>query len=275
MSEAKFCDVSNHQPSTQAYFQAMKDWGAKSVVIKITEGSFFIDPTAKDKIASANAVGLKVHAYHFFHGQSIEDSKDEARYFSNRCEALGLDKESTIMVNDIEAGDLSGNASTLTSYCNAFYDEIDNLGWKKQDTYSSSSWFQNRLIQSQLKANNFWCASYGAEPNKNFNVTYNAWQYSADENAGGEVTYIAGVVTDCNIDYNGFYTSDAPSGGGDADDSGEVKDPAIPETSEELEALFEKILNDATLKKSTLEYCTSLLGFLSMGQIFDKPPWLW
>ncbi len=37
MTEAKFCDISNHQPSTKAYIQAIKDWGAKAVVLKVTE----------------------------------------------------------------------------------------------------------------------------------------------------------------------------------------------------------------------------------------------
>lgn len=35
MTEAKFCDISNHQPSTRAYIQAIKDWGAKAVVLII------------------------------------------------------------------------------------------------------------------------------------------------------------------------------------------------------------------------------------------------
>ena len=72
------------------------------------------------------------------------------------------------MVNDVEAGNLPKNKSALTRLCNVFSDELLSLGWKKVDTYSNSSWYQDRLDQNSLNANNFWCASYGARPNKNY-----------------------------------------------------------------------------------------------------------
>lgn len=270
MSEGRFCDISNHQPSTDAYIKAIKDWGATAVVVKITEGSNFIDQTAAPKIALIKKYGMKVHAYHFFHGQSISDSKSEARYFSAQAEKLGLDKNTTIMANDIEATDLTYNAQALTSYANAFYDEIKALGWKLQDTYSSSSWLKNRLVQSQLKANNFWVASYGAKPDKNFpGVKYGAWQYSSDP-ASGNIETIGGVITDCNIDYTGFYTTNSPT----QDQGQDIPAPQTPGDPDDLKALFDKILNDTMLKMTTIEYCTSIIGYIANGQIYDKPVWL-
>ncbi len=58
MTEAKFCDISNHQPSTRAYIQAIKDWGAKAVVLKVTEGNYFIDPTAQAKKSLVESLGM-------------------------------------------------------------------------------------------------------------------------------------------------------------------------------------------------------------------------
>lgn len=271
MTEAKFCDISNHQPSTRAYIQAIKDWGAKAVVLKVTEGNNFIDPTAQAKKALVESMGMLCHAYHFSHFTTSAEAKAEAKYFSDRCNALGYDKNKTVMVNDVEAGNLPQNKATLTRLCNVFSDELLALGWKKVDTYSNSSWYQDRLNQNSLKANNFWCASYGAPPNKNYpTVKFNAWQYAADPQYGGAV-YLAGVPTDCNIDYNGFYTADKPS---PSKPSGEIKEPTnVDGKEEELKKLFDEILADAQLKKSTIEYCTSILAYAS-PTFFDKPPFI-
>ena len=270
MTENKFCDISNYQPSTDTYIKAIADWGAKAVVVKVTEGTYFIDSTASAKIPLIKKYNMLVHAYHFFHASNTSEAKQEAQYFSNQAEKLGLDKSSTIMVLDVEASDLPTSASSLTACCNAFYEELKSLGWQKQDTYASASWFQNRLVQSDLIANNFWCASYGAKPDKNFNVKYNAWQYCADP-AYGSANYIAGTPTDSNIDYNGYYTTETTT---DTSTSEEIPAPETPQTSEELEELFKKILENDTLKKTTKEYCTSILNYLSQGNVYDKPPWL-
>lgn len=275
LSEEKFCDISNHQPSTRAYIQGIKDWGAKAVVIKTTEGDYFIDKTAADKKALIEEMGMLCHAYHFSHFASNAEARAEAEFFSSRCEALGFDKAKTIMVNDVESPYMSTSKSALTEHCNTFTDRLKELGWQRVDTYSGASWFTSRLDQSQLHANNFWCASYGAHPHKNFpGVKFNAWQYAADPQYG-EAVYINGVVTDCNIDYNGFYTTPQSGGGGGTDTPSEpIPEPEAPGDTDELNKLFEEILADATLKLSSKEWCTSILGYLPMSQIFDKPPWL-
>lgn len=92
MTEAKFCDISNHQPSTKAYIQAIKDWGAKAVVLKVTEGNYFIDPTAQAKKSLVESLGMLCHAYHFSHFTTSAEAKTEAKFFSDRCSALGYDK---------------------------------------------------------------------------------------------------------------------------------------------------------------------------------------
>lgn len=276
-SKNKFCDISNWQPSDAGYINAIKSWGAKAVVVKITDGSSWVDKTAEEKIKNIRNAGMKVHVYHFFKGVSAEDARGEAQHFCRIADKLGIDKQNSIMVNDVEAPSLTTNAQALTNYCNAFYDEVARLGWKRQDTYSSASWYQGRIIQSQLKANNFWCASYGAPPEKNFpSVKFNAWQFAADPQYGN-AQYINGTVTDCNYDYNGFYTVDGGGGGGGSQ-PGESKPPAEIKPGGDItniDEYIEMLLKDKTLKKTTLQYCLSILGYLPMNQmLFDKPPWL-
>lgn len=65
-----FTDISSWNLDSYDYFKAMKDWGAKSVVIKLTEGSEngsnYRNPKARAQIDNARANGLLVHAYHYF-----------------------------------------------------------------------------------------------------------------------------------------------------------------------------------------------------------------
>lgn len=52
----------------------------------------------------------------------------------------------------------------------------------------------------------------------------------------------------------------------------EIQAPYVDVDIEDLEGFLDKIIEDDTLKKTTLEYCTSIVGYLPMSQIYDKPP---
>lgn len=52
----------------------------------------------------------------------------------------------------------------------------------------------------------------------------------------------------------------------------EIQAPYVDVDIEDLEDFLDKIIEDDTLKKTTLEYCTSIVGYLPMSQIYDKPP---
>lgn len=52
----------------------------------------------------------------------------------------------------------------------------------------------------------------------------------------------------------------------------EIQPPYVDVDIEDLEGFLDKIIEDDTLKKTTLEYCTSIVGYLPMSQIYDKPP---
>lgn len=52
----------------------------------------------------------------------------------------------------------------------------------------------------------------------------------------------------------------------------EIQPPYVDVDIEDLEGFLDKIIEDDTLKKTTLEYCTSIVGYLAMSQIYDRPP---
>ena len=126
----KFCDVASHQPSSRAFFQAMVNNGVKAVVVKLTQGSRdgdnYTNPKAREQVANARAVGLRVHFYHYFKGVNEADARNEARFFVDTAKSVGCDAKETVMVCDVEDNSLNRNKGLLTSYVNAFFDEVKN-----------------------------------------------------------------------------------------------------------------------------------------------------
>lgn len=52
----------------------------------------------------------------------------------------------------------------------------------------------------------------------------------------------------------------------------EIHPPYVDVDIEDLEGFLDKIIEDDTLKKTTMEYCTSIVGYIPMSQIYDRPP---
>lgn len=52
----------------------------------------------------------------------------------------------------------------------------------------------------------------------------------------------------------------------------DINPPYVDEDIEDINGVIDKILEDDTLKKTTLEYCTSIVGYLPMSQVYDRPP---
>jgi len=196
---AKFIDVASYQPDSLAYFQAAQVLGVKGVVVKITEGSAagsnYVNPKAAQQIKNARAVGLIVNGYHFLRSISVKDAQEEAQFFAREANKQGLGQQAMVAI-DVEADDLTRNVSALTTQVNAFAAELNRLGFKKISIYSSTSWFKERLLRSQLSSQTFWVASYGT---KAAGIPCTAWQYSDKQ-------IIAGARTDISVDYSGTFT---------------------------------------------------------------------
>lgn len=97
-----FIDVSswNNNLKVSDYVK-IKNYGIKSVIVKLTEATSYQNPYAADQIKNAHAAGLKVHVYHYSWFTSVAAARREAEYFAALAKKLQL-SSSTIMVNDIE-----------------------------------------------------------------------------------------------------------------------------------------------------------------------------
>ncbi len=219
---ADFLDVSHHnaeQGLPLSFYQTIKAGNVNAVVIKVSEGTYYVDPASSVNVANAKQAGMIVHAYHFARFTSNDSAKSEAQWFDKKLQLVGFNKKTDgYVVVDVEATNLSSNPSSLTDYTNTFIDEMKSLGYSKVDLYSGSSYYNSRLQPSKLPANP-WIAAYpsnpqAGQPTAKFTNGQGAWQWtSLWSGMSGYGRF------DASEDYAGKYTNLVKS----ATPAGEVK----------------------------------------------------
>lgn len=192
-------DMASYQPDTLAYMQALRAYGVQAVIVKISEGSVdgdaYVNPRARDQIANARKVGLKVHGYHYAKFNGPGDAEAEAAWFVANASALGLTSDSVLALDYEDAQTAKKHG---TSDCNAFFRKIKSAGFAKVDIYSMASWFRDgHLDMRSLIPSNYWIADYGV--NAPSIASTGLWQFSSE-------VQIMGVATDMSYDLKGFYT---------------------------------------------------------------------
>ncbi len=207
-----FLDVSHYQSESGlplSVYQTAKRGNIDGVVVKVSEGNGYRDPAAAVNIANARAAGLRVSAYHYARTTSTSDARAEAQWFDKGLQAAGFNKKSDgYAVIDIEDPNLTRNRSALTSYVNAFLDEMHKLGYARTDIYSGAYYYGNRLIPSQLNNSRPWLARYAYDGETIIDPGYNrgAHQWSSSQRP-----FPGYGNFDVNIDYAGKYTGSVSS----------------------------------------------------------------
>lgn len=168
MAYREVADISAYQGSDVAYLTKIRKY-AKSLVVKLTEGTSYVNPKASAQISNGLKLFETVSVYHFFHGYGLA----EAKFFLNEVKKFGLDK-STVLIIDVEANDLPTNT---TPQVNIFLKYLIDNGYKNVMTYGSGSWFKyGRINRSALVDKHIWVAAYGVSQPGVDNA--NAWQFS-------------------------------------------------------------------------------------------------
>jgi GH25 family lysozyme M1 (1,4-beta-N-acetylmuramidase) len=212
-----FIDVSHHNSEKGlplSFFQTIKQGGVKGVVVKVSEGSYYVDPAASVNVANAKQAGLIVNAYHFARFTSNESAKNEARWFDKKLQLVGFNKDKDgYVVVDVEDTNLSNSPSKLTEYTNTFIKQMYNLGYKRVDLYSGSYYYNSKLQPKNLIVDKVWLASYPSKPQKGQPTAYfsngrGAWQWSQSYKFIGMGNY---GFFDANEDYAGKYTNKTSS----------------------------------------------------------------
>jgi LysM repeat protein/GH25 family lysozyme M1 (1,4-beta-N-acetylmuramidase) len=205
-----FLDVSHYnseQGLPLSFYQTAKAGNVQGVVVKVSEGTYYVDPAASVNIANARQAGMVVSAYHFARYKSVDGAKNEADWFDKKLQLVGFNKTGDgYVVVDIEDNSLTTDKTALTAYTNAFITEMKRLGYSKVDVYSGSYYYNNRLQPSNLPSKP-WLASYpsnpvAGQPTANFSNGTGAWQWTSSW------TGMAGYGRfDASEDYAGKYTN--------------------------------------------------------------------
>lgn len=177
--------------------------GIKGVVVKLTEGTTYKNPLAPSQITNAKKAGLTVSTYHFSWFENQQEAIDQANYYADYAEELGLAPNS-VMVNDAETTPMiNADATKVSVY---FRDQLAKRGFKNVVHYSSASWFNNNWMEYDvLGKENSWVAEWPANPSANnlLHTDTAAWQWSSQ----GSFDFVPGISFDFNVDYLGRFTT--------------------------------------------------------------------
>ncbi|GAF37287.1 hypothetical protein JCM14108_2309 [Lentilactobacillus farraginis DSM 18382 = JCM 14108] len=169
MTYPRGIDISAYQASSLSFMQTKKKQGAKFAIVKLTEGTDYLNRKASAQITNGLKTFKAVGVYHFFHGYGTA----EAQYFLAWVKEFGLDK-STVLAIDVEASDLP---TYTTAQVNVFLKYLINHGYRNVITYGSASWFNaGRINRSALVDKHIWVAAYNNYAPGVANA--NAWQYT-------------------------------------------------------------------------------------------------
>ena len=172
-----FIDVSSHNGYNIE--GVMEDIGTTNTIIKISEGTTYINPCLSAQVEQSNPIGF----YHFaWFGGDIEEAEREARYFLDnvpqKVKYLCLDYE------DHASGDKQAN----TDACIRFMEILKENGYEPI-YYSYKPFTLNNIDYQQILAefpNSLWIAGYGLnDGNADFEYFPSMdgirwWQYSSN-----------------------------------------------------------------------------------------------
>lgn len=155
-------DVASYQPTDLAAYHKA---GASFAIVKLTEGTNYLNPKAAKQVASSRANHLYTHAYHYARfGSSVSQAKKEAAYFIKAAKKEDISQKRMLWL-DWESG--SGNVVTGSKAANtaailAFMDVVKAAGWRP-GLYSGASLMRSAIDTKQVVkkfGTCLWVASY-------------------------------------------------------------------------------------------------------------------
>ena len=152
-------DVASYQSTSVNYT------GAKFAIVKLTQGTDYLNPKADQQIKSAKANGFLVGGYFYAnHSNSVSRARSEAKYAVAKAKALGIPAGS-YLADDWEQGSgnsVNGSTSANTDAVLAAMQVIKEAGYKPL-VYASASVFRANLQVSRFVKSYgtcLWVASY-------------------------------------------------------------------------------------------------------------------
>lgn len=156
-------DVASYQDTDLTKY---KNAGAQFAIVKLTEGTSYVNPKAADQYASAQANDLMTMGYFFAtFGTDTQKALNEARFFVQHAQAMGIPRGSYLAV-DYESGD--GNNFSITdrtANTNAILNAMNyiRLSGYQPLIYTGQNFMDNYIDEARLSEhypNSEWIAAY-------------------------------------------------------------------------------------------------------------------
>lgn len=155
-------DVASYQPTNLAAYHKA---GASFAIVKLTEGTSYVNPKASKQVASSRANHLYTHAYHFANfDASATQAKKEADYFLKWAKKANISKKRMLWLdweasnaNRVDGGRIANTAAIL-----AFMTTIKAAGYRP-GLYSGASLMRTSIDTEQIVkkfGTCLWVASY-------------------------------------------------------------------------------------------------------------------
>lgn len=175
-------DVSNHNGyMTVDNWTAMRNqYGVKAMVTKLTEGTYYQDPTSSTAIRTAEQSGLYVNGYYFCRYTNIEQAKAEAQYAVNYAKQIGL-PVNAVVAADIESEQQRDLSTYENDLCVSAMQQIIESAGYRFTVYSMASWGNKVVDWKDLG----WIAQYPYNLNQNLYSKGHAWQFRSDQTFNG------------------------------------------------------------------------------------------
>lgn len=155
-------DVASYQATDMAVYHKA---GASFAIVKLTEGTDYLNPKASKQVDSSRANHLYTHAYHYARfGSSVSRAKKEAAYFIKVAKKEDISRKRMLWL-DWESGSgnvVTGPKSSNTAAILAFMEAVKASGWRP-GLYSGASLMRTAIDTAQVIkkfGTCLWVASY-------------------------------------------------------------------------------------------------------------------
>ncbi|MEQ4551059.1 GH25 family lysozyme [Weissella sp. GP1] len=179
-------------------FVTMRNAGVKAVTVKISEGTWYKDPTAANNIANAQAAGLYVNGYYFAYATDNATAVQEANYASAMAQADGLVVGAVLAV-DAESPDQMAIGPAMQPVNATAEAQVRVAGGYRSTTYTMSS-----HLNTTPDGDKTWVASYpyNATADMNWFSSEHSWQHNDKQTFAG----VNGTF-DVSQNYDDFFTA--------------------------------------------------------------------
>lgn len=150
-------DLSNNNPSP-IEFAKVKRAGAFGVLLKVSEGTGFVDATFEVRATAARAAGLHVGGYHF--ARPAGDPLEQATHFAHH---LGLvERRDLHPALDLEVNDDRLGSAELFAWARGFGKHVHAMTGARVLWYTYSAFLREQGWHHQLGSGaGLWLADYG------------------------------------------------------------------------------------------------------------------